>query len=117
MARPMRPMPTMPTVRLRNVALLSGYRSEEHTSELQSPVHLVCRLLLEKKNHELSEDVAQDDHRREKARVAVFVRVLVRRIAGGHCGAASAHPAPGSPPVAQLRWHGTRAVVYRSRVR
>src|SRR4051794_41351965 len=27
----------------------SGPRSEEHTSELQSPVHLVCRLLLEKK--------------------------------------------------------------------
>src|SRR5690348_18099272 len=27
-------------------------RSEEHTSELQSPVHLVCRLLLEKKNDE-----------------------------------------------------------------
>src|SRR5438876_7323016 len=27
----------------------AGYRSEEHTSELQSPVHLVCRLLLEKK--------------------------------------------------------------------
>src|SRR5690348_17879842 len=27
-----------------------GQRSEEHTSELQSPVHLVCRLLLEKKN-------------------------------------------------------------------
>src|SRR5690348_14829087 len=27
-------------------------RSEEHTSELQSPVHLVCRLLLEKKNEE-----------------------------------------------------------------
>src|SRR5690348_18120135 len=26
-----------------------GPRSEEHTSELQSPVHLVCRLLLEKK--------------------------------------------------------------------
>src|SRR5438876_8915486 len=26
-----------------------GTRSEEHTSELQSPVHLVCRLLLEKK--------------------------------------------------------------------
>src|SRR5690348_4683278 len=28
-------------------------RSEEHTSELQSPVHLVCRLLLEKKNRSL----------------------------------------------------------------
>src|SRR5438876_11524136 len=27
-------------------------RSEEHTSELQSPVHLVCRLLLEKKNRQ-----------------------------------------------------------------
>src|SRR5258708_21556961 len=26
-----------------------GLRSEEHTSELQSPDHLVCRLLLEKK--------------------------------------------------------------------
>src|SRR5690348_17412511 len=30
------------------------WRSEEHTSELQSPVHLVCRLLLEKKNTILS---------------------------------------------------------------
>src|SRR5437762_10734904 len=26
-------------------------RSEEHTSELQSPMYLVCRLLLEKKQH------------------------------------------------------------------
>src|SRR5258708_20887466 len=29
----------------------SEMRSEEHTSELQSPDHLVCRLLLEKKNN------------------------------------------------------------------
>src|SRR5256885_5848768 len=29
---------------------LLGGRSEEHTSELQSPCNLVCRLLLEKKN-------------------------------------------------------------------
>src|SRR5690348_18023501 len=29
-------------------------RSEEHTSELQSPVHLVCRLLLEKKKSKAS---------------------------------------------------------------
>ena len=28
---------------------MSKMRSEEHTSELQSPTHLVCRLLLEKK--------------------------------------------------------------------
>src|SRR5690348_17910866 len=30
-------------------SLYGSTRSEEHTSELQSPVHLVCRLLLEKK--------------------------------------------------------------------
>src|SRR5438552_18667351 len=29
------------------------FRSEEHTSELQSPDHLVCRLLLEKKKRSL----------------------------------------------------------------
>src|SRR5690348_17733570 len=29
-------------------------RSEEHTSELQSPVHLVCRLLLEKKKKQIA---------------------------------------------------------------
>src|SRR5687768_18484610 len=28
-----------------------GLRSEEHTTELQSRLHLVCRLLLEKKNN------------------------------------------------------------------
>src|SRR5256885_8746588 len=28
-----------------------AFRSEEHTSELQSPCNLVCRLLLEKKNN------------------------------------------------------------------
>src|SRR5205809_6013789 len=31
-------------------AMSCGSRSEEHTSELQSRLHLVCRLLLEKKN-------------------------------------------------------------------
>src|SRR5947208_8976837 len=33
-------------------------RSEEHTSELQSPDHLVCRLLLEKKNNYVTNDIA-----------------------------------------------------------
>src|SRR4051794_41745360 len=33
-------------------AVVETERSEEHTSELQSPVHLVCRLLLEKKKKE-----------------------------------------------------------------
>src|SRR5256885_5025640 len=32
----------------------SATRSEEHTSELQSPCNLVCRLLLEKKNDDLT---------------------------------------------------------------
>src|SRR5207244_7716042 len=31
----------------------AGARSEEHTSELQSPDHLVCRLLLEKKKYKI----------------------------------------------------------------
>src|SRR5256885_12874769 len=33
---------------------LTGLRSEEHTSELQSPCNLVCRLLLEKKKNNYS---------------------------------------------------------------
>src|SRR5207244_11523086 len=33
------------------VTFKNATRSEEHTSELQSPDHLVCRLLLEKKQH------------------------------------------------------------------
>src|SRR5256885_15376306 len=35
--------------RLGETARRAGIRSEEHTSELQSPCNLVCRLLLEKK--------------------------------------------------------------------
>src|SRR2546422_8604702 len=34
---------------LRNQPIVATARSEEHTSELQSRLHLVCRLLLEKK--------------------------------------------------------------------
>src|SRR5947207_11148371 len=35
---------------------LSGWRSEEHTSELQSHSDLVCRLLLEKKNRKIGSE-------------------------------------------------------------
>src|SRR6266566_5732312 len=35
-------------------ALARSFRSEEHTSELQSPCNLVCRLLLEKKKSNAS---------------------------------------------------------------
>src|SRR5256885_11097653 len=42
-----------PTTSIRQLPRPAGirtFRSEEHTSELQSPCNLVCRLLLEKKN-------------------------------------------------------------------
>src|SRR5256884_9970322 len=40
-----------PMPRRRRSSRASPARSEEHTSELQSRLHLVCRLLLEKKHH------------------------------------------------------------------
>src|SRR5437879_7907120 len=40
---------TLPTGRNYSASSRSNFRSEEHTSELQSPMYLVCRLLLEKK--------------------------------------------------------------------
>src|SRR5256885_5780694 len=51
--------PTRGTVRLFGASVSPeglrrlGYRSEEHTSELQSPCNLVCRLLLEKKKKKI----------------------------------------------------------------
>src|SRR2546422_5340865 len=36
-----------------------GMRSEEHTSELQSRLHLVCRLLLEKKKNNSKQNILQ----------------------------------------------------------
>src|SRR2546426_3886467 len=45
---PSRVQPSLPDCR---------HRSEEHTSELQSPCNLVCRLLLEKKKKRLEEPV------------------------------------------------------------
>src|SRR2546426_1773638 len=39
---------------VRRGTLDHGLRSEEHTSELQSPCNLVCRLLLEQKKHYLN---------------------------------------------------------------
>src|SRR5690348_7188570 len=47
--RPRRPHATRSRVQADRRASSCVRRSEEHTSELQSPVHLVCRLLLEKK--------------------------------------------------------------------
>src|SRR5438876_4621141 len=46
---PSRSPTTTPNGRSSDSMTSASARSEEHTSELQSPVHLVCRLLLEKK--------------------------------------------------------------------
>src|SRR2546426_7436788 len=45
------------TIGMRKVAFIS-LRSEEHTSELQSPCNLVCRLLLEKKKTTIAANVS-----------------------------------------------------------
>src|SRR2546426_5340080 len=42
---------------VRVAVLQPAYRSEEHTSELQSPCNLVCRLLLEKKKKHTQKDI------------------------------------------------------------
>src|SRR2546422_8748182 len=46
---PLLPTPAVARLRAQGKFLFVGDRSEEHTSELQSRLHLVCRLLLEKK--------------------------------------------------------------------
>src|SRR5438309_8603766 len=55
-------------------------RSEEHTSELQSQFHLVCRLLLEKKNKGLGQSIvsAVEDSLCELRRLcqSVLIKVL-----------------------------------------
>src|SRR5260370_3981821 len=52
----------------------ASYRSEEHTSELQSHLNLVCRLLLEKKKQMLGRSVS----RSTKLRHAVTLRLDTR---------------------------------------
>src|SRR6267154_6002930 len=50
--------------RCTGIPSLPRLRSEEHTSELQSPVHLVCRLLLEKKtNNKIQALTVKKDNR------------------------------------------------------
>src|SRR5256885_10211847 len=58
-----------------------GQRSEEHTSELQSPCNLVCRLLLEKKNQlalELTLGFTHDSVVLESASVSCMVCCIPR---------------------------------------
>src|SRR2546429_2998233 len=55
----------------------SGMRSEEHTSELQSRLHLVCRLLLEKKkkktNISLTEKLVNNTEQNREPLVNVHI--------------------------------------------
>src|SRR3989454_524240 len=44
----------------------SGVRSEEHTSELQSPCNLVCRLLIEKKKMTINNSLKHDSTPQQK---------------------------------------------------
>src|SRR5256885_12700717 len=53
---PSSPQQRCPTAIFRTVSCQTKPRSEEHTSELQSPCNLVCRLLLEKKKQHLQHD-------------------------------------------------------------
>src|SRR6266487_4400309 len=62
----------------------SAARSEEHTSELQSPVHLVCRLLLEKKKNNATRGSA------DPGGAPLRIRWLLRRVGRPRRG-----PAPG----------------------
>src|SRR5438876_8007242 len=50
-------------------------RSEEHTSELQSPVHLVCRLLLEKKKKNNIQTITNSRYRLTMIHAEVYMRV------------------------------------------
>ena len=54
-----------------NGSLFRNGRSEEHTSELQSPMYLVCRLLLEKKK---KQNKRQDTDTKKKVKDRVQTR-------------------------------------------
>src|SRR6266571_3981534 len=83
--------------RPRGTADRGGWRSEEHTSELQSHVNLVCRLLLEKKKRALAlSPWYGEDH----DRLGLQLWAGVARLSGpgrparsARCGAA--HPGAG----------------------
>src|SRR5690348_17371822 len=60
-----------------HIPFAAAERSEEHTSELQSPVHLVCRLLLEKKKEPMMVTQLRL-HKPRASRLAGAVGLIVR---------------------------------------
>src|SRR5947208_3872486 len=78
-------MPGFHTItRLKNgktgTVLPAGMRSEEHTSELQSPDHLVCRLLLEKKKNKKSKPVCRNPKQQHTIITESYVREASHRL-------------------------------------
>src|SRR2546430_13577219 len=68
----------LPWTNVQPIVALKWYRSEEHTSELQSQSNLVCRLLLEKKNV-----LHQKDRLRAEVVRGINGRRRLRRLDGG----------------------------------
>src|SRR2546422_4442759 len=60
------------TALMLKLASLGNVRSEEHTSELQSRLHLVCRLLLEKKKTPKELSTAQTHQSSNTNQASVF---------------------------------------------
>src|SRR5256885_2881239 len=71
-ASPTTPLPSTPL-------FISTLRSEEHTSELQSPFNLVCRLLLEKKTPEIPPAGTRCSRERDQRRSSDLVARLRSR--------------------------------------
>src|SRR2546422_3050520 len=59
-AQQLPPPPSVTVAPVQQKEIVEWDRSEEHTSELQSRLHLVCRLLLEKKKKEGTRETTDD---------------------------------------------------------
>src|SRR5207253_2437185 len=75
-------LPTTPLT----VARLSVPRSEEHTSELQSRGHLVCRLLLEKKNTTFSPNILHSGQKTNIVPDSAVMQIDIRTVPGDEGG-------------------------------
>src|SRR2546426_7310695 len=93
--------------RSRNSSTFTSGRSEEHTSELQSPCNLVCRLLLEKKKkrhrpHQYRYMVAHPSDNQRSCRCATLARPSLK---------------PAAPPLPRLLQLSCGAAVFPGIVR
>src|SRR2546422_7524135 len=85
-----------------NLNSTEGWRSEEHTSELQSRLHLVCRLLLEKKKNQthktaVTPHAGEETARAPHGRPALPLTVGADAVAGRHADRERALEQVGAP--------------------